>query len=160
MQYLTVNKNILPHIQGTFQTMYLPKYEGGSRNSIILQCNSFSVPQCLNRHFSSSVKGSKDSSKVERTIKALKQEKEAESSLKEEENVTEVVKVRASEKEIVPKKPSIAQRIIKELKHYYHGFRLLFIDIKVAAHYSWQMLRGKSLTRRERRQVNLSMYHY
>ncbi|KAM6446588.1 mitochondrial proton/calcium exchanger protein isoform 1-T1 [Liasis olivaceus] len=49
-------------------------------------------------------------------------------------------------------KKSIGQRIIDEVKHYYHGFRLLWIDSKIAARMLWQILHGSSLTRRERRQ--------
>ena len=44
-------------------------------------------------------------------------------------------------------------RIMKELNHYYHGFRLLYLDCKVAAKLLWQVLNGKTLSRRERRQV-------
>lgn len=36
--------------------------------------------------------------------------------------------------------------------HYYHGFRLLYLDSKVAAKLLWQVLNGKTLTRRQRRQ--------
>lgn len=45
------------------------------------------------------------------------------------------------------------RRTVKELKHYYHGFRLLFIDVKICTRYVWGVLNGKSLTRRERKQV-------
>lgn len=50
-------------------------------------------------------------------------------------------------------KKSIGQRVIDEVKHYYHGFRLLWIDSKIAARMLWQILHGSSMTRRERRQV-------
>lgn len=46
------------------------------------------------------------------------------------------------------------RRTVKELKHYYHGFRLLFIDVKICTRYIWGVLHGKTLTRRERKQVN------
>ncbi|XP_063160675.1 mitochondrial proton/calcium exchanger protein isoform X2 [Candoia aspera] len=49
-------------------------------------------------------------------------------------------------------KKSIGQKIVDEVKHYYHGFRLLWIDSKIAARMLWQILHGSSLTRRERRQ--------
>lgn len=54
--------------------------------------------------------------------------------------------------EVVVKK-SLGQRVLDELKHYYHGFRLLWIDTKIAARMLWRILNGHSLTRRERRQV-------
>uniref|UniRef100_A0A8C8WNP2 Mitochondrial proton/calcium exchanger protein n=1 Tax=Panthera leo TaxID=9689 RepID=A0A8C8WNP2_PANLE len=47
---------------------------------------------------------------------------------------------------------SLGQRVLDELRHYYHGFRLLWIDTKIAARMLWRVLHGHSLTRRERRQ--------
>ncbi|PNJ23549.1 LETM1 isoform 2 [Pongo abelii] len=52
---------------------------------------------------------------------------------------------------VVVKKP-LGQRVLDELKHYYHGFRLLWIDAKIAARTLWRILNGHTLTRRERRQ--------
>lgn len=48
-------------------------------------------------------------------------------------------------------KKSIPQRVWAELVHYYHGFRLLFIDINICRRYLWKVLKGQSLTRREHR---------
>lgn len=48
-------------------------------------------------------------------------------------------------------KKSLLQRIWAELVHYYHGFRLLFIDMNVARKLVGKLLRGESLTRREHR---------
>ncbi|KAJ7999831.1 hypothetical protein DPEC_G00198490 [Dallia pectoralis] len=48
---------------------------------------------------------------------------------------------------------SIKQRVVDELKHYYHGFRLLGIDTKIAGRTVWQLLHGQQLTRRERRRL-------
>ncbi|ESO00379.1 hypothetical protein HELRODRAFT_130236, partial [Helobdella robusta] len=50
-------------------------------------------------------------------------------------------------------KPPLTTRIINELKHYYHGFRLLFIDVRVAIRLIWSVLNGKTLMRRERKQL-------
>lgn len=50
-------------------------------------------------------------------------------------------------------KKSLYQRIGDELKHYYNGFRLLGIDIKIAGRMVWRLLHGQLLTRRERRRV-------
>lgn len=50
-------------------------------------------------------------------------------------------------------KKSLGQKVLDELKHYYHGFRLLWIDTKIAARMLWRILNGHTLTRRERRQV-------
>lgn len=55
------------------------------------------------------------------------------------------------EKAVVKK--SLYQRVVDELKHYYNGFRLLGIDIKIAGRMVWRLLHGQLLTRRERRRV-------
>ncbi|KFQ57184.1 hypothetical protein N333_01671, partial [Nestor notabilis] len=48
---------------------------------------------------------------------------------------------------------SLRQRVVEELKHYYNGFHLLWIDTKVAARMVWRLLHGQVLTRRERRRL-------
>ncbi|XP_062933559.1 LETM1 domain-containing protein LETM2, mitochondrial isoform X2 [Cynocephalus volans] len=48
-------------------------------------------------------------------------------------------------------KPPFRQKIVDELKYYYNGFSLLWIDTKVAARMVWRLLHGQVLTRRERR---------
>lgn len=55
--------------------------------------------------------------------------------------------------DIKPQKPSIGKRIMDELKHYYHGFRLLFIDVKISWKYLMRVLKGDALTRREKKQL-------
>ena len=50
-------------------------------------------------------------------------------------------------------RPTLWQRVVKELKHYYHGFKLLYFETKIAYRLLWQVLQGHTLTRRERRQV-------
>lgn len=93
------------------------------------------------RHFSlSSLRHEQSSSKVEETVKAI-QEKEKEKEMPKVETGSSVQKV-------VVKK-SIQQKVWDELVHYYHGFRLLFININVARKLLWKVLNGKSLTRRE-----------
>ena len=46
------------------------------------------------------------------------------------------------------------QRIVKECKHYYHGFKLLYFETKIAYRLLKQVLNGHTLTRRERKQVS------
>ncbi|XP_044134968.1 LETM1 domain-containing protein LETM2, mitochondrial [Bufo gargarizans] len=53
--------------------------------------------------------------------------------------------------QVIPK--SLGQRVVDEIKHFYHGFRLLWIDTKVAARMVWRLLHGQILTRRERRRL-------
>ncbi|XP_071448832.1 mitochondrial proton/calcium exchanger protein [Hetaerina americana] len=81
----------------------------------------------------------KPSSKVEETVEVLKE------SLKKKSDVTPA--------EPIVTKKSLGQRVLDEIKHYYHGFKLLFIDIKVSWGLGWRVLNGKSLTRREHRQL-------
>ncbi|XP_061871804.1 LETM1 domain-containing protein LETM2, mitochondrial [Colius striatus] len=50
-------------------------------------------------------------------------------------------------------KRSLSQKVVDELKHYYKGFHLLWIDTKVAARMVWRLLHGQVLTRRERRRL-------
>ncbi|XP_074064955.1 LETM1 domain-containing protein LETM2, mitochondrial isoform X3 [Macrotis lagotis] len=50
-------------------------------------------------------------------------------------------------------KRSFRQKIVDELKHYYNGFYLLWIDTKVAARMVRRLLHGQVLTRRERRRL-------
>lgn len=65
------------------------------------------------------------------------------------------IKKEIEEKEKCPKKvetkKSIGQRIMAELRHYYHGFRLLFIAIRISTSLTFKVIRGESLTRREHR---------
>lgn len=62
----------------------------------------------------------------------------------------------AQERAVVKK--SLYQRAVDELKHYYNGFRLLGIDIKIAGRMVWRLLHGQLLTRRERRRVRSLVY--
>uniref|UniRef100_A0AAG5CYV3 Mitochondrial proton/calcium exchanger protein n=1 Tax=Anopheles atroparvus TaxID=41427 RepID=A0AAG5CYV3_ANOAO len=48
-------------------------------------------------------------------------------------------------------KKTLKQRIWAEVLHYYHGFRLLFVDINICRKLLWRVLNGKTLTRREHR---------
>ncbi|XP_064631458.1 mitochondrial proton/calcium exchanger protein-like [Lineus longissimus] len=48
---------------------------------------------------------------------------------------------------------SLGTRIVDELKHYYHGFRLLWIDMKISLRLIWLLMKGESLSRRERKQL-------
>ncbi|KAL7390846.1 hypothetical protein ABVT39_000321 [Epinephelus coioides] len=57
----------------------------------------------------------------------------------------------AQERAVVKK--ALYVRIVDELKHYYNGFRLLGIDIKIAGRMVWRLLHGQLLTRRERRRL-------
>lgn len=106
----------------------------------------------------------KSSSKVEDVVKNLKEvekeksdQKAAASAAMEAPPVT-APKPQPSDASLATVAPetavvkkSIPQRIWAELVHYYHGFRLLFIDIGICRKYLWKLLNGQSLTRREHR---------
>ncbi|NWH78570.1 LETM1 protein, partial [Piaya cayana] len=83
-----------------------------------------------------------DDSIVEKSLKSLKDKNK---KLEEGGPVYSPTEV-----EVVKK--SLGQRFVDELKHYYHGFRLLWIDTKIAARMLWRILHGNTLSRRERRQ--------
>lgn len=87
-------------------------------------------------------KSQESSSKVEETVRNIKEEKE----LKEKmiDNAIEL-----------PKKAKVTvwQKVKGEILHYYHGFRLLGLDMKVSAKLIWRILHGKELSRREHRLV-------
>ncbi|XP_058805734.1 mitochondrial proton/calcium exchanger protein isoform X2 [Phymastichus coffea] len=86
------------------------------------------------------------SSKVEETIKNIKEENK--------KNKSEVIVtknfVNISENSLY-KKQTLWQKIKAELLHYYHGFRLLGLDMKVSIKLIWRILQGNDLTRREHR---------
>ncbi|VDK57998.1 unnamed protein product [Anisakis simplex] len=50
-------------------------------------------------------------------------------------------------------KLSLMRRAGNELKHYYHGFRLLALETRLSAKYLWRLARGHSLMRKERQQL-------
>lgn len=112
----------------------------------------------------SSILREQASSKVEETVKKL-QEKEKERTAKETSTIkddsaattasitTTATAASSTVAAATPKavKKTIKQRVWDELVHYYHGFRLLFININVGRKLVGKLLNGKSLTRREYR---------
>lgn len=84
-----------------------------------------------------------DESVVEKSLKSLKDKNK---------KLEEGGPVYTPTVEVEPGRKSLTQRIVDEVKHYYHGFRLLWTDTKIAARMLWQILNGHKLSRRERRQ--------
>lgn len=104
-----------------------------------MQCNnSFHTANAL---FASEPK--KASSKVEETTEAIKEK------TKEITERGPIVPAPSDKKEIAVAKKSLRQKILDEIYHYYHGFRLLFIDIRVSSSLVWKVLKGGTLSRRE-----------
>lgn len=90
--------------------------------------------------------GQEPSSKIEETVKNIKEEKEL------KDKIVSVAKDGEQVKKAVAK-VTIWQKVKGEILHYYHGFRLLGLDMKVSAKLIWRILHGKELSRREHRLV-------
>ncbi|KAI3367393.1 hypothetical protein L3Q82_026255 [Scortum barcoo] len=84
-----------------------------------------------------------DDSKVEKSLRSLKDKKK---------KLEEGGPVYSPTLDAEPVRRTLRQRVIDEIKHYYHGFRLLWIDTTIAGRMLWQVLNGHPLSRRERRQ--------
>ena len=104
------------------------------------------------------------SSKIEETVERLKEKVEEDISTsvtksdglelaKEKVTTTTTESSMASPNAALVPKKSLWVRFKDELKHYYSGFRLLFLDVKVSSKIVWKITRGKTLTRRESRQL-------
>ncbi|XP_022606713.1 mitochondrial proton/calcium exchanger protein isoform X3 [Seriola dumerili] len=83
-----------------------------------------------------------DDSKVEKSLRSIKDKKKLE----------EGGPVYSPTLDAEPVRRTLRQRVIDEIKHYYHGFRLLWIDTTIAGRMLWRVLNGHTLSRRERRQ--------
>ncbi|XP_073339073.1 mitochondrial proton/calcium exchanger protein isoform X2 [Pagrus major] len=84
-----------------------------------------------------------DDSKVEKSLRSLKDKKK---------KLEEGGPVYSPALDAEPMRRTIRQRVLDEIKHYYHGFRLLWIDTTIAGRMLWRVLNGHPLSRRERRQ--------
>ena len=116
---------------------------------INFQCSPY-IKNCSvnSRLVSTSVTRYKEpSSKVEETVERLKEKKKGDSDTLE-------TKILSESKEVDhAKKKSVWVSVKNVLKHYYSGFRLLFLDVKVSSKIVYKITRGKPLTRRESRQL-------
>ncbi|XP_071505477.1 mitochondrial proton/calcium exchanger protein-like [Diadema antillarum] len=98
-------------------------------------------------------------SKVEKTVKAIKDKKkkekekqiEGEKQQMEQAPRVEEIPTMIPEVIMIPKKPLMV-RIKDEVMHYVNGFRLFWVDITIASRHLWELLNGGSLSRREYRQ--------
>ncbi|EFN72900.1 LETM1 and EF-hand domain-containing protein anon-60Da, mitochondrial [Camponotus floridanus] len=90
--------------------------------------------------------GQESSSKVEETVKNIKEEKELKDKMAEN-----AAKISCEQPKKAVAKVTIWQKVKGEILHYYHGFRLLGLDMKISAKLIWRILHGKELSRREHR---------
>jgi len=108
----------------------------------------------------------KTSSKIEDTVTRLKDkqkealtefskvedlEKKIASVIEEEEMAVKVNVEKA--KKASPDTRTMWEKVVAEAKHYYSGFKLLFLDVKVSSQIIWRIAQGKTLSRRENRQL-------
>jgi hypothetical protein len=63
-------------------------------------------------------------------------------------------------KQVAIAKKTLWQRFVDECKHYYSGFKLLFLDVRVSSAIVWKILNGHNLSRRESKQVRNSQFNY
>ncbi|XP_041809715.1 mitochondrial proton/calcium exchanger protein isoform X4 [Chelmon rostratus] len=84
-----------------------------------------------------------DDSKVEKSLRSLKDKKK---------KLEEGGPVYSPTLDAEPVRRTLRQRVVDEIKHYYHGFKLLWIDTTIAGRMLWRVLNGHPLSRRERRQ--------
>uniref|UniRef100_A0A667ZJS9 Mitochondrial proton/calcium exchanger protein n=1 Tax=Myripristis murdjan TaxID=586833 RepID=A0A667ZJS9_9TELE len=84
-----------------------------------------------------------DDSKVEKSLRSLKDKNK---------KLEEGGPVYSPTLDAEPVRRTLRQRVLDEIKHYYHGFRLLWIDTTIAGRMLWRVLNGHPLSRRERRQ--------
>lgn len=92
-----------------------------------------------------------DDSKVERSLRSLKDRNK---------KLEEGGPIYSPAVDVEPARRTLGQRVIDEVKHYYHGFRLLWIDTAITGRMLWRVLNGHALSRRERRQVQTHRHTY
>ena len=63
------------------------------------------------------------------------------------------MKIKVEQKKEAAPKKGIWEKVVAEAKHYYSGFKLLFLDVKVSSGIVWKIAQGKTLSRRENRQL-------
>lgn len=100
----------------------------------------FFNPQIRQISYSPSLFSEKPSSKVEETVNAVKEKNQKESEGKEVA-------------EVKPKK-TLKQRVMDEVMHYYHGFKLLGLNAKISFKLALKKMKGIELTRREHNLVS------
>jgi LETM1 and EF-hand domain-containing protein 1 len=127
-------------------------------------------------HTTSLVQEAKPSSKVEETVNRLKEKtqkdkqaaviqdeeekkkkmmKEGEAPVAEPGSKKQSAAVAQDESKTValPPKKTLWVRFKDEVMHYVSGFKLLYLDVKVSSKIIWKVLNGKTLSRRENKQL-------
>jgi hypothetical protein len=89
-----------------------------------------------------------------------KQAIDKKNALKEAEELAVKKKKAAAENKVAPSssnnnKKTLWQKIKAEAVHYWHGTKLLGLEIRISSRLAYKMLQGTQLTRRENRQVKI-----
>ena len=139
---------------------------GGSSQDILIRFTSgpgIHGARLNTRYLTTSTTKTKEpSSKIEETVERLKEKKKAEPEVaKETEKVVKtstatsapVAKDETTTTVETPRKKTLWVRFKDEVKHYYSGFKLLYLDVNVSSKILLKLVRGKPLTRRESRQL-------
>lgn len=150
-------------------TNYVPHAMRCHSHLINQSIHSFGSPYASNRFIvtstglslihrnlgTSSIRMREPSSKVEQTVNAIKEEQKQTSAEGQKQGSAAGVKESDVTVSAAPvaKRP-LSKRVWDELVHYYHGFRLLFIDIRIASRLVRNVLNGQELSRREYRQLS------
>ena len=98
----------------------------------------------------------KDVEKETKVAEAVTSVKPVEKVLKEEPpspTTTVAAEPERQDEVALPAKKSLWVRFKNEVKHYVSGFKLLYLDVKVSSKIIWKVLNGKTLSRRENRQL-------
>ena len=132
--------------------------------------NYYQLPQISCFHTHTQVLYKDPESKAEKTVNLLKEniiqvkkedgvkpQPETATATQQETTETKSADSKAvaepGAKQIDVPRLTLWQRVVKECKHYYHGFKLLYLETKIAYRLLKQVLQGHTLSRRERRQV-------
>ena len=137
--------------------------QNGVQNILInFNCSPYIKNCSVNRRLisTSSVRLKEPSSKVEQTVERLKDKVEEKESLDNLEKKIDSSKIVASTTTdttttttTTTSKKSLWVRIKDEGKHFWSGCKLLVLDVRVCSRIIWKITRGKTITRRERRQL-------
>ena len=121
---------------------------------------------------------SHDRSKIEDTIRMLKDDLESQQKQKDEEkrmvSCKNLILTYSNYLQQLVKKPPLSVRISKYVKnpkeifiliwhgiiHTFHGFRLFALETRLSMKYVLKLLRGQSLNRKERQQVYLAILFF
>lgn len=91
---------------------------------------------------------------IEELSKIQDLEKKIESVMEEDAKLSEAVKVSVeTNKAVTEPKKSLWERFVVECKHYYSGFKLLFLDVNISSKIIYRVCQGQTLSRRENRQL-------